>query len=127
MAANKRPYSQRWTDAHGADRNKRRREVYQRDSAVREANAQRAKEWRQQRANGAKVEREIYRFIDGKNVRVYSLGQIADQTQYAANTLRLLVQNGDLPEPQHTTGTHRYYTREEVKAIKAILKARHNH
>lgn len=113
----------RWYANKGGDRNERRREVYARDEERRTSNQARSRAWRQERQQGVAVSREVYRFVNGKRVRVWSLGQIADQTGYAANTLRWLVVNGELPEPT-VPGVHRYYTGVEVKAIKALLKKR---
>lgn len=112
-----------WYANRGADRNERRREAYASDPELREANRLRAKEWRANRAKGAAVEREVFREVNGKRVRVYSLGQIADEVGYAASTLRLLVSSGELPEPK-LGGTHRYYTAAEVRTIKAKLSKR---
>lgn len=113
----------RWYANKGGDLAERRRERYASDQTLRTANQQRSRQWREDRAQGVAVTREIFRFVDGKRTRVYSLGQIADQTGYAANTLRLLVSEGTLPEPT-IPGVHRYYTGAEVKAIKAVLKKR---
>lgn len=114
---------QRWYGNKGDDRNSRRRETYASDADVRSANQQRSRAWRANRAAGAKVEREVYRYVGDKRVRVWSLGQISDMTGYAVSTLRLLVSQDELPEPS-LPGKHRYYTGAEVKIIKAKLKKR---
>lgn len=112
-----------WYGSKGPERNERRREQYAADPTIRKDNRARAKEWRENRAAGASVTREIFREVNGKRTRVYSLGQVADEAAYGVSTLRLLITQGVLPEPT-LPGVHRYYTAAEVKKIKAILKKR---
>lgn len=112
-----------WYSENRERHNQSRREAYARDPKARDRNRERSREWRRNRAEGAPVERKVYRMINGKKTRVYSVGQIADRTGYAPSTLRLLISNGELPEPT-LPGAHRYYTAAEVKKIESLLRKR---
>ena len=111
----------RWYDRNGATRNERRREAYVRDPAARKANIERARKWRKDRAKGVAISREIYKFLDGIRVRVYSTGQVADKVGVSPQTLRVWDQKDLLPKPLFP-GTHRYYTRAQVKEITTITR-----
>lgn len=113
----------RWYAKKGADRNERRRDQYAANPSLREANAQRARDWRAARAEGASLIRETFRTVNGRHQQVYSLGQIAEEAGYSASTVRLLVTSGVLPEPA-LEGVHRYYTSAEKRKILSILAKR---
>lgn len=122
--ATKKPastYNQTWygdnRDKVSANRRKRRAED---PKAARDA-AERAREWRANRAAGARVEREIYKELDGKRVRVYSTGQVADRLGITASALKKWDANDLLPQVLFE-GSHRYYTLAQVREIEKTAK-----
>ena len=88
---------------------------------VREVKITRAKDYREKRKAGAKVERVYYREINGLDVEVYSLGYVADQVGTYSQMLINFEKRGWIPTPtikEH----HRLYTQRQALLIINTVK-----
>lgn len=112
-----------WYSRNAENLSGARHKRYRENPEVREAAKDRAREWRENRSAGAKIERKSFAVINGKQVRVFTVGEIADEVGRSPSNLRLLISKGDLPSPT-LPGVHRRYTTGEVSNIKSLLNKR---
>lgn len=100
---------------------KKRSDEYHTDKAVRELKITRAKDYRQKRKAGAKVQRVYHRTINGRSVQVFSLGRVADDHGTYPQMLINFEKRGWIPEPtikEH----HRLYTEKQARLIGEVLE-----
>jgi len=93
-----------------------RNEEYQENPDIRELKIRRAREYRERRKAGGKVERVYHREINGHHVQVYSLGYVADQAGTYSQMLINFEKRGWIPKPIFKEN-HRLYTAEQMKLI----------
>ena len=103
----------RYYDENRDDYNARRRDKYAQDKETREKARERAREYR---ASKPVVERQLTRVLNGRNVKVYSTGQIAQEMDRTPQMLRNWDKLGLIPESVFPD-KHRLYTAKQKRMI----------
>lgn len=106
----------RWYSSHSEEYNTKRRDRYSKDQSIREKAQLRAKTYRESKRSGRKIEREVYRTLNGTTEQVYTSGQVAEIIGRTPQMLRNWQSNGWIPQPT-IPGKHRLYTENQVQLI----------
>ena len=105
-----------------ADENREKRNAeYRNDPKLRELKITRAKNYREKRKAGAKVERVYYREYRGEEIQVYSLGHIADRAGTYTQMLVNFEKRGWIPKPVFDE-KHRLYTARQVRLVTSAVE-----
>lgn len=102
---------------------KKRKELYAKDPKYRALQKKRSQAYRQNRRSAALMDREIYRNINGENVRVYSTGMVAELMKCSGQHIRNMQQQGIIP-PCTIEGTHLLFTKAQVNKILNLPKGK---
>ena len=112
--------NRKWYGDNRDDYNALRRERYAANKDARVKARERAGNYRAQRqVGGREIERVLTRELNGKVVRVYSTGEVADAMGRTPQMLRNWEQAGMIP-PSSFPDTHRLYTRTQLRMIVAL-------
>lgn len=103
----------RYYEENRDEYNARRREKYQQDKETRAKARERAREYR---AANAPVERQLIREINGRQVKVFSTGQVAQEMGRTPQMLRNWEKEGLIPESTFPD-KHRLYTKRQKSMI----------
>lgn len=103
----------KWYGENREEYNALRRERYAADQEVREKARQRAAEYRK---NKPTIERVLHRDLNGKRVRVYSTGQVAQAMERTPQMLRNW-EKADLIPPSSFPDKHRLYTSKQLAMV----------
>jgi hypothetical protein len=110
----------KWYDENREDYNALRRQRYATDKETRAKARDRAATYRGQvRAGKRSIERELTRELNGKTVRVYSTGEVAEAMGRTPQMLRNW-ENAELIPPSSFPDKHRLYTRSQMRMIVAL-------
>lgn len=106
----------RWYDENREEYNAVRRGRYAKDEESREKARQRAANYR---SESHTIERVLNRTLNGKVVRVYSTGEVAEAMGRTPQMLRNW-ENADMIPASSFPDTHRLYTRAQMRMIVAL-------
>ena len=111
-----------WYREHRDEYNATRRKRYAASKAARERARQRAAEYRAgQRSGEVQISRQLFRTVNGKRVKVFSTGQVAEAMGRTPQMLRnwelwMLIPESIFPD------THRLYTRAQMRMLVSLCK-----
>lgn len=116
LAEKNRVGFRRYYNENRDEYNAKRREKYHTDKEAREKARQRSREYR---AAGKPVERQLTRELSGRNVKVFSTGQIAQEMGRTPQMLRNWEKEGMVPESVFPD-KHRLYTAKQKRMIMGL-------
>lgn len=112
-----------WYDGKKTTLNADRRTRYADDKGVRGKAKASAKNYRQRRAEGGRVEQVRKRMLDGVHVEVFTTGYVADHVGVTSQSIVNWSKRGWVP-PCVFEESHRLYTRHQIKQIRRIAKSK---
>lgn len=119
-----------WYEKHKEKFNSNRKSRYQNDPEYRELVKSRSRRYREENPGRNRLsEGAPFREINGKQVRVYKIGQVAGITGASIQALRKWEREGVIPKTLFP-GEYRYYTEHQVELLSAfyqeVKKARYS-
>ena len=106
----------KWYDENREDYNALRRQRYKDNKEARDKARARAARYRSEKHT---IERELTRELNGRTVRVYSTGEVAEAMGRTPQMLRNW-ENAELIPPSSFPDKHRLYTRSQMRMIVAL-------
>ena len=109
----------KWYANHREEFNALRREKYAKSIDSRKKARVRAARYRQGKREGITIDRELYRTVAGKSLRVYTTGQVAEQLECSAQMIRNWEARGWIPNSVFPD-SHRLYLKHQVALISKL-------
>ena len=111
----------RWYDNNRADYNEKRRQRYREDQEYRERQIECSLQTRRD-SDGTPSSRPVVKLVGGVEVKVWRIGQLSHKVKRSPQILRQWEKRGWLPRGGAGGNTHRYYTQDQVRLVKRLVR-----